>query len=46
MKKYLSDVLTVIAASAAAILLAVLLGAENYISAVIISILTIQPTKR
>lgn len=46
MKKYLSDVLTVIAASAAAILLAVLLGAENYISAGIIAILTIQPTKR
>ena len=46
MKKYLSDVLTVIAASAAAILLTVLLGAENYISAGIIAILTIQPTKR
>jgi uncharacterized membrane protein YgaE (UPF0421/DUF939 family) len=46
MKKYLSDVLTVIAASAAAILLAVLFNAENYISAGIIAILTIQPTKR
>lgn len=46
MKKYLADVLTVIAASVAAILLALLTGAENYISAGIIAILTIQPTKR
>ncbi|MCR5227173.1 MAG: aromatic acid exporter family protein, partial [Eubacterium sp.] len=46
MKKYSSDVLTVIAASVAAILLALLTGAENYISAGIIAILTIQPTKR
>ena len=46
MKRYLSDVLTVIAASVAAILLAAVLGVENYISAGIIAILTIQPTKR
>ncbi len=46
MKRYVSDVLSVIAASVAAILLASVLGVENYISAGIIAILTIQPTKR
>jgi len=46
MKKYLSRALPVIAASAAAILIAFVLGVENYISAGVIAILTIQPTKR
>ena len=46
MRRYAADTLTVIAASCIAILLAMFLGVTNYISAGIIAILTIQPTKR
>lgn len=46
MRRYLTDILTVLAAAVAAILAASALGVVNYISAGIVAILTIQPTKR
>lgn len=46
MRRYLSDVLTVLTASVAAMLTGMALGVENYISAGIVAILTIQPSNR